>query len=318
MNRAENEVFSTSLDELDRAIAYKQGIQEETEPDWKGKVLAVIYQIDYSDDEALVEARLKEWSRYNKFRDVFSKRASDELPPLRRNVDHKIELTRDNDIGHSPLYRQTTEELLAVKQYLLDNLDKGFIVPSNSPFASPVLFVAKPNGSLRFCIDFRKLNSITKKDQHPLPLIDETLARLSKAKLFTKLDIRQAFHRIRMDPASEELTTFRTRYGTYKCKVLPFGLTNGPATYQRYMNSILLDYLDDFCIAYLDDILIYSDNEAEHELHVIIVLQRLRNTSLQVDIKKTEFYITRTKYLGFIVSTNSIEVDPEKISAIVN
>ena len=101
-----------------------------------------------------------------------------------------IKLTRDNNIGHSPLYRQTTEELLAVKQYLLDNLDKGFIVPSNSPFASPVLFVAKPNGSLRFCIDFRKLNSITKKDQHPLPLIDETLARLSKAKLFTKLDIR--------------------------------------------------------------------------------------------------------------------------------
>ena len=151
-------------------------------------------------------------------------------------------------------------------------MDKGFIVPSNSPFASPVLFVAKPNGSLRFCIDFRKLNSITKKDQHPLPLIDETLARLSKAKLFTKLDIRQAFHRIRMDPASEELTTFRTRYGTYKCKVLPFGLTNGPATYQRYMNSILLDYLDDFCTAYLDDILIYSDNEAEHELYIIIVL----------------------------------------------
>jgi len=159
-------------------------------------------------------------------------------------------------------------------------LDKGFIVPSNSPFASPVLFVAKPNGSLRFCIDFRKLNSITKKDQHPLPLIDETLARLSKAKLFTKLDIRQAFHRIRMDPASEELTTFRTRYGTYKCKVLPFGLTNGPATYQRYMNSILLDYLDDFCTVYLDDILIYSDNEAEHELHVMMVLQRLRDAGL--------------------------------------
>ena len=197
-------------------------------------------------------------------------------------------------------------------------MDKGFIVPSNSPFASPVLFVAKPNGSLRFCIDFRKLNSITKKDQHPLPLIDETLARLSKAKLFTKLDIRQAFHRIRMDPASEELTTFRTRYGTYKCKVLPFGLTNGPATYQRYMNSILLDYLDDFCTAYLDDILIYSDNEAEHELHVMMVLQRLRDAGLQVDIKKTEFHVTRTKYLGFIVSTDGIEVDPEKISAIVN
>lgn len=312
LNRKENVAFSTSLDELDRVIAYKRNLPKERE------ILASINEINYSDDEELVEARLREHSQYSQYQDVFSKRASDELPPLRHNVDHKIELTQDNSIGHSPLYRQTTEELLAVKQYLLDNLDKGFIVPSNAPFASPVLFVAKPNGSLRFCIDFRKLNNITKKDQHPLPLIDETLARLSKAKIFTKLDIRQAFHRIRMDPASEELTTFRTRYGTYKCRVLPFGLTNGPATYQRYMNGILLEYLDDFCTAYLDDILIYSDNEAEHEMHVKMVLQRLREAGLQVDIKKTEFHVTRTKYLGFIVSTSGIEVDPEKISAIAN
>ena len=103
-------------------------------------------------------------------------------------------------------------------------------------------------------------------------MIDETLARLSKAKLFTKLNIRQAFYRIRIDPTSKELTTFRTRYGTYKYKVLLFELTNGPAIYQRYINCILLDYLNDFCTAYLDDILIYSDNEVEYELYVIIVL----------------------------------------------
>jgi hypothetical protein len=94
----------------------------------------------------------------------------------------------------------STEELLTVKEYLVDNLHKGFIVPSSAPFASPVLFVAKPGGGLRFCIDYRKLNNLTRKDQHPLPLIDETLARISNAKIFTKLDIRQAFHRIRMDP----------------------------------------------------------------------------------------------------------------------
>ena len=105
---------------------------------------------------------------------------------------------------------------------------------------------------------------MTRKDQYPLPLIEETLARLSKARIFTKLDIRQAFHRIRIHPDSEELTTFRTRYGAYKCKVMPFGLTNGPATYQRFMNDVLFDYLDDFCTAYLDDILIYSENELDH------------------------------------------------------
>ena len=121
-----------------------------------------------------------------------------------------------------------------------------------------------------------------------------------------------------MDPASEDLTTFRTRYGAYKCKVLPFGLTNGPATYQRYMNDVLFDYLDDFYTAYLNDILIYSNNELEHKEHVTKVLERLRKAGLQADIKKYEFSVTRTKYLGFIISTNGIEVDPEKVEIIRN
>jgi hypothetical protein len=237
------------------------------------------------------------------------------LPP-HRSYDHKIVLEAENNLGYSPLYKMTAKELETTKQYLVDNLNKGFIAPSQSPFAAPVLFVKKADGSLRFCIDYRKLNQITRKDRYPLPLIDETLARISKAKIFTKLDIRQAFHRIRMDPDSEELTTFRTRYGSYKCKVLPFGLTNGPATYQRYMNDVLFDYLDDFCTAYLDDILIYSDSELEHTEHVRKVLQRLRDAGLQADLKKCEFHVTRTKYLGFIVSTGGIEVDPEKVSVV--
>lgn len=211
---------------------------------------------------------------------------------------------------------QSTHELQLVKQYLIDNLDKGWIEPSQAPFSSPILFVKKPNGGLRFCVDYRKLNSLTKKDRYPLPLIDETLARLNKAKVFTKLDIRQAFHRIRMEAGSEELTTFRTRYGAYKYKVLPFGLTNGPATYQRYMNDVLFEYLDVFCTAYLDDILIYSDDILQHETHVKLVLQRLRESGLQADIKKCEFSVTETRYLGFIISTNGIQVDPIKVAVI--
>ncbi len=166
----------------------------------------------------------------------------------------------------------TIEELAAVKEYLLENLYKGFIVPSSAPFASPILFVFKPNGGLRFYIDYQKLNSITKKDQHPLPLIDETLARIANAKIFTKLDIRQAFHRIRVDPSAKELTTFRTRYKTYKYQVLPFGLTNGPATYQRYINEVLFDYLNDFYTVYLNDILIYLNNALEYKNHIKLVL----------------------------------------------
>jgi hypothetical protein len=286
--------FSTSLYEIDLLIE---------------KQLA-----DQEDDRQVQERLPKE---YTEFADVFSKAASDTLPP-RRPYDHKIQLTGDTTdaLSFSPLRHQSTEELQAIKQYLVENLHKGFIDASKAPFAAPILFVKKPNGSLRFCIDFRKLNELTRKDQYPLPLIEETLARLRKACIFTKLDIRQAFHRIRIDPESEELTTFRTRYGSYKCKVMPFGLTNGPATYQRFMNDVLFDYLDDFCTAYLDDILIYSENELDHQEHVCKVLSRLREAGLQADIKKSEFSVTRTKYLGFYVSTDGIAVDPEKIEAI--
>lgn len=256
---------------------------------------------------------------YEDYADVFSKAESDILPP-HRLYDHKITLEGDGEkaLKYSPLYKMSLEELETVKKYITDNLHKGFIEPSQAPFAAPILFVRKADGSLRLCIDFRVLNSLTRKDRYPLPLIDEILGRLTDAKIFTKLDIRQAFHRIRMDPQSEEYTTFRTRYGAYKCRVLPFGLTNGPATYQRYMNDVLFDYLDDFCTAYLDDILIYSSDPLEHQIHVKKVLQRLRDAGLQADLKKSEFSITRTKYLGFIISTEGVEVDPEKVAVIRN
>jgi hypothetical protein len=125
-----------------------------------------------------------------------------------------------------------------------------------------------------------------------LPLIDKTLAWIGRAKLFTKLNIRQAFYRIRMHPNSEELTTFRTWFRAYKCKVLPFGLTNSPAIYQRYINNVLFDYLNDFCTAYLDNILIYLDNELEHKQYIKKVLERLCYASLQIDLKKCEFHVT--------------------------
>jgi RNase H-like domain found in reverse transcriptase/Reverse transcriptase (RNA-dependent DNA polymerase)/Integrase zinc binding domain len=292
-------IFSVTLDEIDREIHDRKAWDEAA---------------DTTNDE-LVARKLP--PTHADLVDIFSQKDSDELPP-HREIDHKIVLTQENTLEFSPLYRMSIAELQTVKQYLLDNLSKGFIAPSQAPYASPVLFVKKPNGGLRFCIDYRKLNAITRKDQYPLPLIDETLARLSQAKIFTKLDIRQAFHRIRIDPDSEDLTTFRTRYGSYKCKVLPFGLTNGPATFQHYMNETLMEYLDDFCTAYLDDILIYSSNPLEHDEHVRKVLLRLRKAGLQADIKKCEFNVTRTKYLGFVISTDGVEVDPEKVEAIRN
>jgi hypothetical protein len=254
--------------------------------------------------------------QYREFIDVFSKEAADKLP-LYRLYNYKIELEASPEtLGFCLLHRQSTVELLATKKYIIEYLNKGFIEPSQVPFAAPILFVHKPNRALQFCIDFRKLNSLTCKDRYLLPFIDKTLARLGKARVFTKLNIQQAFYRICIDPVSEDLTTFRTWYGCYKYRVVPFGLTNGPATYQQYINDVLFDYLDDFCTAYLDDILIYSSDELEHQEYVCKVLTRLREAGLQVDIYKSEFHVTQTKYLGFVVSTDGIETDLEKTAVI--
>jgi hypothetical protein len=148
-----------------------------------------------------------------------------------------------------------------MRDYLFANLAKGFIVSSQALFASLVLFARKSNGLLRFCVNYYKLNALTKKNRYPLLLIDKTLARLNRAKVFTKLDIRQVFYRIRISLESKELIVFRTCYGLFEYRVLPFGLTNSPATFQSYINNALQDLLDVTCTAYLDDILIYSEDE---------------------------------------------------------
>jgi Reverse transcriptase (RNA-dependent DNA polymerase) len=144
---------------------------------------------------------------------------------------YKIHLTELLLDYFSPLYCQSTKELKATKDYLIKNLKKGFIINSSSPFASPVLFVKKPNSSLQFCVDYCKLNSLTQNDPYPIPRINKLISRVSKAKIFTKLDIRQAFYRIRINLDSKEYTTFQTRYRLYKCKVLLFGLYNSLAIY---------------------------------------------------------------------------------------
>lgn len=295
IEKSDNEIFFTSLYEIDRIIEEKQ---------------------TNLDPEESREIRETLPAEYHEHEDAFSKKGSDMLPPYRNGVDYKIHLQEEALPGYCPLYKQSIEELEAAKKYINENLHKGFIVASSAPYASPILMARKPGGGLRFCVDYRKLNAITKKDRYPLPLIDETLQRLSKAKIFTKLDIRQGFHRIRMHPDSEDLTTFRTRYGSFKFRVLPFGLTNGPAAFQRYINTVLGEYLDDFATAYIDDILIYSETMEDHVKHVRLVLQQLRKAGLQASLPKCEFHTTRTRYLGFIISTNGVEVDPEKVSVV--
>jgi transposase InsO family protein len=254
---------------------------------------------------------------------VFDRKAADKLPPLRgKGVDHAIELERKEDgtepeVPWGPMYGMSRDELLVLRKTLTELLDKGFIRVSNSPAAAPILFVRKPGGGLRFCVDYRALNRLTRKDRYPLPLIQETLRNLTEAKWFTKLDVIAAFHRLRIAEGDEWKTAFRTRFGLFEWLVTPFGLANAPSSFQRYINWVLRDILDDFCSAYIDDIIIFSRSRKEHRRHTEEVLKRLRDAGLQCDIDKCEFEVRSTKYLGFIIEAGKgIRMDPEKVKAI--
>jgi len=271
---------------------------------------------ELSHEEALEEVKAKLPSEYHDYLDVFDRAMADQLSP-HRPYDHKIELIGEGTSPRSRLYHMSGYKLQKVKDYLIEHLNKGFISSSSASYASLILFAEKKDGSLRFCVDYRKLNALTKRDRYPLSLIDETLARIQGSRYLTRLDIIVAFNKLRMHPGSEDLTTFITSFGSYKYHVMPFGLTNGPASYQHYMNDVLFDYLHQFCQAYLDDIIIYSKTLKEHKRHVRLVLHRLREAGLQVDINKCEFHVQEIFFLGLLLSIEGLKMDSRKVQAVV-
>lgn len=260
---------------------------------------------------------------YKQFAPVFNPKQAGTLPPHRPGIDHEIPLEKDESgkektVPWGPLYNMTHDELLVLRKELTSLLDKEFIQQSKSSAAAPVLFAKKPGGGLRFCVDYRGINAITRKDRYPLPLIKETLNALSSAKWLTKLDVSAAFHKIRIAKGEEWKTAFRTRYGLFEWKVCPFGLTGSPATFQRYINWVLREYLDDFCSAYVDDILVFTKGSLEdHRIKVNKILSSLLEHGLHLDISKCEFETKCTKYLGYIIDVDEgVKMDPEKVKAI--
>jgi hypothetical protein len=185
-----------------------------------------------------------------------------------------------------------------------------------SPAGAPVIFAPKKDGTLRLCVDYRGLNALTIKTRYPIPLISELLDRLHGAKVFSKLDLLDAYYRIRIKEGDEWKTAFRTRYGHYEFLVMPMGLTNAPATFQSYINNALQGYVDDFCVVYLDDILIYSQNEEERIQHLEKVMERLRQSELYANPKKCSFFQDEIEFLGYIVNAEGVQMDPKRIEAI--
>ena len=256
-------------------------------------------------------------AEYQEYLDVFAKKSADTLPS-HRTFDHRIPLVDGKTPGFGPIYSLSGVEQNALREYLDDNLAKGFITPSESPAGSPILFVKKKDGSLRLCVDYRRLNDITIKNRYPLPLIGDLLDQLRHAKIYTKIDLRGAYNLLRIAPGEEWKTAFRTRFGLFEYRVMPFGLTNAPATFQHLMNNIFHDLLDKCVIIYLDDILVYSSNDSDHRHHVRQVLRRLRTNKLYAKHDKCEFHARQVEFLGFIVNPNGVSMDIDKVSAIVD
>ena len=208
-------------------------------------------------------------AEYLDFEDVFSKESVAILSEHTEINTHAIDLEEGKQPPYGPIYSLGPVELETLKTYIETNLANGFIRPSKSPAGAPILFDKKQDGSLRLCVDYRGLNNITIKNQYPLPLVDESLDRLGRAKRFTQLDLTSAYHQIRIKEGDEWKIAFRTWYGHFEYQVMPFGLTNAPGSFQGYVNKILAEKLDIFVIVYLDDIFIYTKDPGKAHVKAV-------------------------------------------------
>ncbi|KAI3708785.1 hypothetical protein L2E82_38236 [Cichorium intybus] len=251
----------------------------------------------------------------NEFPDVFP----DELPGL--PPDRQVEFTIELIPGATPVsrapYRLAPSEMVELRKQLEELLDRGFIRPSTSPWGAPILFVKKKDGSMRMCIDYRELNKITVKNKYPLPRIDDLFDQLQGASYFSKIDLRSGYHQLKIRESDIPKTAFRTRYGHYEFLVMPFGLTNAPAVFMDLINRVCRPFLDTSVIVFIDDILVYSRSQSEHEVHLRQVLELLRREKLYAKFSKCEFWLREVQFLGHVINAEGVKVDLAKVEAVM-
>ncbi|MBW0557784.1 hypothetical protein O181_097499 [Austropuccinia psidii MF-1] len=252
----------------------------------------------------------------HQYLDGFSNLKAEKLPP-HCACDHHIELE-----GFLPsvgvIYSLSNQESDTLRPYIPENVEKGFIWPSSSSTGRPVLFVKNRDGGLHLCVDYRKLNAVTRKKKYPFPPMNQLLTFFNDSPIFSKIDLHGAYNLLRIKEGDEHLTCFRTKYGSYEYLVMPFGLTNCPASFQNLVNDIFQDLLDIYVVVYLDDIMVFSKSEEEHFTHVSTVLSRLRANNLFAMASKCLFHVSSIEYLGYIVSSEGLKMDQEKVQKILN
>ncbi|KAJ9554331.1 hypothetical protein OSB04_018376 [Centaurea solstitialis] len=279
---------------------------------------AQLWSIDVSSDRTsnLDSSKKEELSRLLKeFEEVFN--LPKKLPP-KRSHDHSITLKQGSNPVNLRAYRYGALHKNIIEELVQDMLHSGVIRPSHSEFASPVVLVKKKDGSWRFCVDYRKLNQLTVKDQFPIPIVEELIDELHGSRYFSKLDLRSGYHQIRMRETDIGKTAFRTHEGLYEFVVMPFGLSNAPATFQGLMNSIFRPYLRKFVLVFFDDILVYSQTWEKHVSHLRLVLQTLRQQSLYAKASKCTFGSGQVNYLGHVINGEGVTADPKKVEDMIS
>nr|GEY52646.1 putative reverse transcriptase domain-containing protein [Tanacetum cinerariifolium] len=237
------------------------------------------------------------------------------LPPTQR-VEFQIDLIPgDAPVARAP-YLLASSKMKELSDQLQELSDKGFIRPSSSHWGDPVLFVKKKDGSFRMCIDYQELNKLTVKNSYPLLRINDLFDQLQGSSIYSKIDLRSGYHRLRVREEDIPKTAFRTRYGHYEFQVMSFGLTNAQAIFMDLMNRVCKPYLDKFVIVFIDDILIYLKNEQEHREHLKLILELLKREKLYAKFSKCEFWIPKVQFLGHVIDSRGIYVDPSKIESI--
>ncbi len=253
-------------------------------------------------------------AEYHNFADVFSDSLSKKLPK-HRPYNLKINIKEGMSPPLGPIYSLSESKLKALHEFIDDNLHSRFITASRSPHGAPVLFVKKKTSELCLCVDFHGLNKISKKDCYPLPLISDLL---NSVRIYTKLDLRHAYHLVHIAEGDEWKTAFWICYGSFEWCVMLFELTNAPMAFQHFMNDIFADMLDISKVVYLDNILIYSNNPAEHWEHVCDIIHRLRANGLYCKGFKCKFHQDSVEYLGYILSLEGLCMSEDKVKAILD